>query len=164
MSRERDRKASRRADAEGKGRRLCQSKFHRSKGDLRRQKQKLIEYAKSRGYQDIEVIEDLASGLNENRRGLQKLFKLVTERQIEAVFIPCKDRFTRFGFKYLEAFFSSHGCRIEVMNSEEFGDFKQELVEDLIAIVTNFAGRIYGPTSNKKIEVVKAVKNAVGNR
>jgi len=86
MSRERDKKASRRADAEGKGRRLCQSIFHRSKGDLGRQKQKLIEYAKSRGYQDIEVIEDLASGLNENRKGLQKLFKLITERQIEAVF------------------------------------------------------------------------------
>jgi len=50
------------------------------------------------------------------------------------------------------------------MDSEEFGDFKQELVEDLIAIVTSFAGRIYRPTSNKKIEVVKAVKNAVGDR
>ncbi|TDA26159.1 MAG: IS607 family transposase, partial [Archaeoglobi archaeon] len=48
------------------------------KEDLERQKQKLIEYAKSKGYQDIEVIEDIASGLNENRKGLNKLFKLVT--------------------------------------------------------------------------------------
>jgi putative resolvase len=50
------------------------------KEDLERQKQKLIEYAKSKGYQDIEVIEDIASGLNENRKGLNKLLKLVTER------------------------------------------------------------------------------------
>jgi putative resolvase len=89
------------------------------KEDLERQKQKLIEYAKSKGYQDIEVIEDTASGLNENRKGLNKLFKLVTERQIEAVFITHKDRLTRFGFKYLEAFFSSYGCRIETMDSEK---------------------------------------------
>ena len=73
------------------------------KEDLEKQKRKLVEHAKSKGYQDIEVIEDLASGLNENRKGLSKLFKLVTKRQIEAVFITYKDRLTRFGFKYLEA-------------------------------------------------------------
>jgi putative resolvase len=131
------------------------------KEDLERQKQKLIEYAKSKSYQDIEVIEDIASGLNENRKGLNKLFKLVTERQIEAVFITHKDRLTRFGFKYLEAFFSSYGCRIEAIDSEEVKESRQELVEDLIAIVTGFAGRIYGARSRKRRELVEAVKNAV---
>jgi putative resolvase len=131
------------------------------KEDLERQKQKLIEYAKSKGYQDIEVIEDTASGLNENRKGLNKLLKLVTERQVEAVFITHKDRLTRFGFKYLEAFFSSYGCRIETMDSEKVKEPQQELVEDLIAIVTGFAGRIYGARSRKRRELVEAVENAV---
>ena len=131
------------------------------KEDLERQKQKLIEYAKSKGYQDIEVIEDIASGLNENRKGLNKLFKLVTERQIEAVFITHKDRLTRFGFKYFETFFSSYGCRIEAMDSEKVKESRQELVEDLIAIVTSLAGRIYGARSRKRRELVEAVKNAV---
>jgi putative resolvase len=112
------------------------------KEDLERQKQRLTEHARSKGYQDIEVIDDIASGLNENRKGLNKLFKLVTERQIEAVFIAYKDRLTRFGFKYLEAFFSSYGCRIETIDSEEIKQPQEELVEDLIAIVTSFAGRI----------------------
>jgi putative resolvase len=131
------------------------------KEDLERQKQKLIEYAKSKGYQDIEVIEDIASGLNENRKGLNKLLKLVTERQIEAVFITHKDRLTRFGFKYFETFFNSYGCRIETMDSEKVKEPRQELVEDLIAIVTGFAGRIYGARSRKRRELVEAVKNAV---
>jgi putative resolvase len=131
------------------------------KEDLERQKQKLIEYAKSKGYQDIEVIEDIASGLNENRKGLNKLFKLATERQIEAVFITHKDRLTRFGFKYFETFFSSYGCRIETMDSEKVKEPQQELVEDLIAIVTSFARRIYGARSRKRRELVEAVKNAV---
>jgi putative resolvase len=131
------------------------------KEDLERQKQKLIEYAKSKGYQDIEVIEDIASGLNENRKGLNKLFKLVTERQIEAVFITHKDRLTRFGFKYFETFFSSYGCRIETVDSEKVKESRQELVEDLVAIVTSLAGRIYGARSRKRRELVEAVKNAV---
>ena len=44
------------------------------KEDLERQKQRLIEYAKSKGYQDIIVLEDIASGLNEDGKGLAKLF------------------------------------------------------------------------------------------
>jgi predicted site-specific integrase-resolvase len=107
------------------------------------------------------VIEDIASGLNENRKGLNKLFKLATERQIEAVFITHKDRLTRFGFKYLEAFFNSYGCRIEAMDSEKVKEPRQELVEDLIAIVTSLAGRIYGARSHKRRELVEAVENAV---
>jgi putative resolvase len=134
------------------------------KEDLERQKQKLIEYAKSKGYQDIEVIEDIASGLNENRKGLNKLLKLATERQIEAVFITHKDRLTRFGFEYLETFFNSYGCRIEAIDSEEVKEPQQELVEDLIAIVTSFARRIYGARSRKRRELVEAVKNAVRDR
>jgi putative resolvase len=109
------------------------------KEDIERQKRKLVEYAKSKGYRDIDVIEDVASGLNENRKGLSKLFKLVAERQIEAVFTTYKDRLTRFGFKYLEAFFSSYGCRVETIDSEEIKEPQQELVEDL-----SFAGRVYG--------------------
>jgi putative resolvase len=131
------------------------------KEDLERQKQKLVEYAKSKGYQDIEVVEDIASGLNEDRKGLNKLFKLLTERQIEAVFITYKDRLTRFGFKYLEAFFSSYGCRIEAIDSEEVKEPQQELVEDLVAIVTSFAGKIYGARSHKKRKVVEAVESAI---
>jgi putative resolvase len=105
---------------------------------------RLVEHAGGKGYQDIEVIEDIASGLSENRKGLAKLFELVTQRQIEAVFIADEDKLTRFSFKYLEAFLSPHGCRIETINSEGFKELQQELVEDLIAIVTSFAGKIYG--------------------
>ena len=128
--------------------------------DLEEQK-RLIEYARSKGYQNIEVIEDIASGLNEDRRGLAKLFELVAQRQIEAVFITYRDRLTRFGFKYLEAFFSSHGCRIETIDAEEFKGSQQELVEDLIAIVTSLAGRIYGVRSHKRRRIVEAVESTV---
>jgi len=107
------------------------------------------------------VLEDIASGLNEDREGLAELFELVTQRQIEAVFITYRGRLTRFGFRYLEAFFNSHGCRIETMDSEEFKEPQQELVEDLTAIVTSFAGRIYGTRSHKRRKLVEAVESAI---
>jgi len=88
----------------------------------------------------------------------------VVQKQIEAVFVTYKDRLTRFGFRYLEAFFSSYGCRIETVDAEELKEPKQELVEDLIATVTSFAGKIYGARSHKKRKVVEAVENAIRDR
>jgi putative resolvase len=134
------------------------------KDDLVRQRQKLIECAQSKGHQDIIVLEDIASGLNENRRGLSKLFELVAEKQVDVVYLTFKDRLTRFGFKYLESFFASHGCRVETLDVEVNKEPHQELVEDLIAITTSFAGRIYGARSHRRSEVVRVVKDAVRNR
>jgi predicted site-specific integrase-resolvase len=72
-----------------------------------------------RGYGVTEVLEDVASGLNENRKSLSKLFGLVEERRIGVVVVAFKDRLTRFGFRYLERYFSSHGVRVEAVNGEE---------------------------------------------
>ncbi|MBS7611613.1 IS607 family transposase [Candidatus Bathyarchaeota archaeon] len=131
------------------------------KEDLERQKQRLLDYARSRGYTDILVIEDIASGLNENRKGLAKLFEMIPQREVEVVFITYKDRLTRFGFKYLEAFFNSQECRIESLDAEEAKEPQKELVEDLIAVVTSFTGRIYGARSHKRRRVVEAVEQAI---
>jgi putative resolvase len=135
----------------------------KQKGDLERQKQSLLEYAKSRGYKIVAVLEDVASGLNEKRKSLSKLFDLVEERRIGVVVVAFKDRLTRFGFSYLERYFSSHGVRIEVVNGEEPKDAYQELVEDLIAIVTSFAGKLYGLRSHKYEKVVKGVKQLIAD-
>jgi len=56
------------------------------KDDLERQKNRLIEFARSKGYEDVIVLDDVASGLNEGRRGLEKLFDLVTNGEMDAVF------------------------------------------------------------------------------
>ena len=127
------------------------------KDDLERQKNRLIEFARSQGYEDVIVLEDVASGLNEKRRGLGKLFDLVANGEVEVVFITYKDRLTRFGFSYIERFFSSHGVSIHVVN----GEANKELVEDLIAIVTSFAGRLYGMRSHKKRKVVETLGQAL---
>ena len=104
-----------------------------------------------------DTLIDIASGLKE-RRVLKKLLDYVVNGKIDVV-ISHKDRLTRFGFRYLEEFFNSHGVRIEVVFGEE-SRLQQELIEDLIAVVT-FAGRLYGMRSHKKKKVVESVKQAI---
>ena len=53
------------------------------------------------------------------------------------------------------------GLGLKVIFGEEPKDMNQELVEDLIAIVASFAGRLYGMRSRKKRRVVEAVERAV---
>jgi excisionase family DNA binding protein len=133
----------------------------KQKGDLERQKQSLLDYAKSRGYEVVAVLEDVASGLNEKRKSLSKLFNIVERREIGVIIVAFKDRLTRFGFSYLERYFSSHGVRIEVVNGEEPKDAYQELVEDLIALVSSFAEKLYGLRSHKYEKVVESVKQLI---
>jgi len=133
----------------------------KQKGDLERQKQHLLKYARTRNYEVAAILEDVASGLDENRKGLNKLFNMVDRREIGVVIVSFKDRLTRFGFEYLEELFKAYGVPIIVAFQEEPKDYYQELVEDLLAIVTSFAGRIYGKRSHKYKKVVKAVEQAV---
>lgn len=128
------------------------------KSDLERQIEYLAQYCSAKGYRVVGVISDVASGLKTNRRGLLKLFNYVVNRQVDVVVITYKDRLTRFGFEYLEYFFKQYEVRIEVVYGEEPRDAYQELVEDLIAIVTSFAGKLYGMRSHKKKKLVQDFK------
>ena len=87
-----------------------------------------------------------------------KLFNYVVNRQIDVVVITYKDRLTRFGFEYLEYFFKQYGVRVEVVYGKESKDAYQELVEDLLAIVTSFAGKLYGMRSHKKKKLIDGFK------
>jgi len=131
------------------------------KEDLERQVEYLKNYCSAKGYHVAKILTDISSGLNENRMGLKKLFKLVESGDIIKVVITYRDRLTRFGFRYLEQYFNSHGVEIEVIFDDEEKTPEKELVEDLLAIVTSFAGKLYGMRSHKKKRLVEAVKNAL---
>jgi len=128
------------------------------RSDLERQVQYLTQYCTAKGYRVVDVLSDTASGLNTERRGLLKLFNYVVNRQVDVVVVTYRDRLTRFGFEYLEYFFKQYGVRIEAVLGEEPRDAYQELVKDLIAIVTSFAGKLYGLRSHKKKKLIEGFK------
>jgi len=128
------------------------------RSDLERQTQYLTQYCSSKGYRVVDALSDVASGLKTDRRGLLKLFDYVVNRQVDVVVVTYRDRLTRFGFEYLEHFFNQYGVRIEVVFGGEPKDAYQELVEDLIEIVTSFAGKLYGLRSHKEKRLVEGFK------
>jgi len=130
------------------------------KDDLERQKQLLHSYAKDRGYGEIQILSDVGSGLNENRKGFLRLLEMVAERKVSKVIVAYKDRLTRFGFETLRKLFQAFGTAIEVINSGERTS-QEELVEDLITIMSHFAGKLYRMRSHKYKEVVEGVRKLV---
>ncbi|MEM2573557.1 MAG: IS607 family transposase, partial [Candidatus Jordarchaeales archaeon] len=118
------------------------------KDDLERQRQLILTYAKEKGYGEVQVLSDVGSGLNENRKNFLRLLDMVFERRISKVIVAYEDRLTRFGIETLRRVFSVFGTEIEVINRGEKTPH-EELVEDLITIVSHFAGRLYGLRSHK---------------
>ncbi len=88
-------------------------------GNLERQKERLVNAAREKGYDLVAVISEQASGLNENRRGLKKLFKLASKGEIDIVLAEFKDRLARFGYSYIEEIFRNHGVKIELLEQRE---------------------------------------------
>jgi excisionase family DNA binding protein len=128
------------------------------KGDLEGQVQYLRQYCSSKGYRVVDVLSDIASGLKADRRGLLKLFDYVVNRQVDVVVVAYRDRLTRFGLEYLEFFLRQYGVRVEAALGEEPKDSRQELLEDLIEVVSSFAGKLYGLRSRRKRTLVEGFK------
>lgn len=100
------------------------------------------------------VFTDIASGMNENRKGLADLITGVMSGNVSKVVISNRDRLTRFGYGYLKSLFERFDCEIVEVNLTDGKTFEQELADDLISIVHHFSMRFYGKRRNrlKKIE------------
>ena len=129
--------------------------------DMERQKQLISNYAKEKCYGDIQVLTDIGSEFNANRKSFLKLLDMVSERRISKVIIAYENRLTRFGIETLKKMFTTFGTEIEVIKHEEKIP-QEELVEDLITIVSYFAGKLYGMRSHRYREVIEGVKKLVG--
>ncbi len=120
-------------------------------GNLERQLERLRAYAKEKGYRVVAEHFDVASGLNQNRRGLERMLKASERGEFRRLLIEYPDRLARFGYAYLERHLRHCGVEIEVTSQEEPKDAHTELVQDLLAIVTSFSARLYGSRGGRKI-------------
>jgi excisionase family DNA binding protein len=127
-----------------------------SSGNIERQLERLVEYARNKGYCLKKVFCETASGLNENRKKLKKLLSMVSSKEVDIVLVEFKDRLARFGYTYLVSFIESHGAKVEVVTDEDEPlEPAQELVEDMLAIVTCFSAKLYGQRSQQFKKKVK---------
>ena len=119
------------------------------KDDLKNQIEFLLNFTSSKGIIVDEIIEDIGSGLNYNRRKWNKLIEECMENKVDSIIVTHKDRFIRFGYDQFERFLSKYNVKIIVVNNELLSS-KEELVQDIISILHVFSCKIYGLRKYKK--------------
>ncbi|MCW3820906.1 recombinase family protein, partial [Micromonospora sp. DR5-3] len=94
----------------------------------------------------VKVFRDRASGLREDRPGLNRLLRAVADGSVTVVRVTHEDRLARFGVGWLKQLLAVHGATLEVLHPKKLGG-REELLEDFVSLVTTFAGRLYGMRS-----------------
>jgi putative resolvase len=119
---------------------------HRQKtdGDLDRQLKTLITQCRQHCKTRPLVFTDIASGLNMKRRGLSRLLALAQKGLIDTVFVTHRDRLARFGVDLLQRILQDYSVRLIILMEEEDRTPQEELVNDLMALIASFSGRVYG--------------------
>ena len=98
--------------------------------------------------------------LNDKRKKLQQLLKMVMNDEVNRVFVTYRDRLTRFGFNYLENMFNAKGVEIVIVKQQtETMSVEQELMNDMMSLIASFSGKLYGMRSKGKQENKKGQSN-----
>ena len=121
--------------------------------DLERQVDNIKEYISSK-YESFDIITDVGSGINYNKPGLLKLIEKINKKEVDLIVVLYKDRLLRFGFELVEHFAKLNNVSIEVLESKMDKTQDQELVEDLVQIITVFSSKIQGKRKSKTREIM----------
>ena len=131
----------------------CRVSSVKQKDDLERQIEYVKLYMCAKGYQ-FELITDIGSGINYNKKGLHQLLDMVMDFEVEKVVILYKDRLVRFGYELIEHLCHKFGTEIEIIDTTEKTE-QQELVEDLVQIITVFSCKLQGKRANKAKKMIQ---------
>ncbi|MDX1475217.1 MAG: IS607 family transposase [Reinekea sp.] len=126
---------------------------HDQKKDLNTQVARLKKHADEAGYEEVEVIDDLGSGLNYKKRGLTRLIRLICERRVRRLVVVHKDRLLRFGSELLFQLCRFYGTEVVILEEPEEA-FEQRLCHDVLELMTVFSARLYGSRSRKNQRAV----------
>lgn len=127
-----------------------------NKSNLDSQAERLLNYCNSKGYNVVNIIKEIGSGLNDNRIKLNKLFE---DLDFDIIVVEHKDRLTRFGFNYINNLLLKLNKKVEVVNVVD--NDKEDLIQDFTSVVTSFCARIYGLRRSKRRteKIIEALKN-----
>ena len=122
------------------------------KENLERQTQRIREFCSAKGVQVDQVLSDIGSALNYNRKNYIKLLELVINKKVDKIYIEYKDRLLRIGFDDFERICKFFGTKIVILDNTDGDKSKQqEITEDLISIIHHFSMRIYSNRKRKKL-------------
>lgn len=136
----------------------CRCSTKKQEENLERQVGRVLEHCAKQGWK-VELFKDIGSGLNENRRNFKKLIDRIACDDVVRVVVEYPDRLTRFGWETFKSYCRRQGVEAVAVETRKNKEFEQELVEDMISLITSYSARLYGrrggrkPKSNKKASV-----------
>ena len=138
---------------------------HDQKEDLVRQEKMLEMFCSSHGW-PFEIISDLGSGMNYNKRGLKKLLQKIMNGDIGRLVLTHKDRLLRFGAELIFSICEEKQIEIVLVNQGLEPSFEEELAADVLEIITVFSARLYGSRSRKNKKLIADLEQVIeqGNK
>lgn len=127
--------------------------------DLDRQIDNLKKYISNK-YASFEIISDVGSGINYKKPGLLKLIDKINKKEVDLIIVLYKDRLLRFGFELIEYFAFINNVKIEVLDKIDKEE-EQELVEDLVQIITVYAYKLQGRRKKNTSKLLKEINKVL---
>lgn len=135
---------------------------HDQKEDLARQAEVLSNYCAKQGW-NFQVIQDLGSGMNYQKKGLKTLIGLILDKKMSRLVLTHKDRLLRFGAELIFALCEAKHIEVVIINKGDEISFEEELAQDVLEIITVFSARLYGSRSKKNKKLIEAAKVLIGD-
>ena len=121
--------------------------------DLDGQVARVVAFVMSEGLSVVRTVTEVGSGFNEHR---PQLMRVLADPSIAIVAVEHRDRLMRFGAEYVESALAAQGRRLVVVDP---GETKDDLVQDMIDVLTSMCARLYGRGSARH-RAEKALKAA----
>ena len=128
------------------------------KADLDRQVARLTSWAAEAGGAVVRVEAEVGSGMNGSRA---KVRRLLADPKVTVVVVEHRDRLGRMNTELVEAALAAHGRRLVVL---EDGEVDDDLVRDMVEVLTSFCARLYGRRSarNRALKAVGCAQRDIG--
>jgi len=118
--------------------------------DLKNQIKFLNQYIIDNAIPISNIIFDIGSGMNYNRKNWNSLIEDCFRGKISKILISHKDRFMRFGFSWFASFLEKM-TGVQIIIAENIATTpEKELIGDLVAIIDVFSCRVDGLRKYKK--------------
>ena len=126
----------------------------KQKQDLDNQVQLLKTFCFQNGYVLNGVYQDIASGINfEKRKEFFDLLDEVIAGKVKRVIITYRDRLSRVGFELFSYLFVKHGCELIIMS--EVGSIEldsEEVFDDVVYLLESYSLNLSSKCKNKLIK------------
>lgn len=123
--------------------------------DLDRQIAVLETYAEIKGWKNCQTIKDIGSGVNYKKKGLNKLLSILAEGKATRLVLTTKDRLLRFGSELVFSICELYGVEVVILNKDPDSSPEEELVKDVLEIITVFSAKLHSMRSRKNVKTLE---------